>query len=171
MVNPTASVDIRIEVNTAESDNAKASELSFMLQTLGQSLPFELTKVLLAEQAELKKMPGLAKKITEYQPQPDPIAQEKAQLENEKLKAEIAEKYSRAEENKVADIRAKEAKSILDQAKAREIHGKADATDLQYVNDSSGKTHAEAVDLENIKSRNKIIEENAKPQTQGVTNA
>ena len=132
-------IDIDIDVATAETDANKSSELAFMLQTMAQSLPFDLTKILLAEQAELKKMPALAKKIEEYQPQPDPMEQEMKMLEVEKLKAEIAERNSRAAENQV-DIRAKNAKAALDEAKARDIHSKADMTDQEFLDNESGAT-------------------------------
>jgi hypothetical protein len=130
-------VNIRISVNTAESEASKAADISFMLQTLGQSLPFDLTKMLLAEQAELKKMPELAKAITEYQPQPDPMQQQMQQLEMQKLQAEIAERQSRAAENQI-DMKLKESQTILNQAKARELHGKADNTDLEYIQTADG---------------------------------
>lgn len=130
-------IDIDIDIATAETDANKSSELSFMLQTMAQSLPFDLTKILLAEQAELKKMPSLAKKIKEYQPQPDPLDQEMKMLEVEKLKAEIAERQSRAAENQV-DIRAKNAKAALDEAKARDIHSGADMKDQEFLDKETG---------------------------------
>ena len=151
------SIDIRIEVNTAETDAAKAADLSFMLQTMGQSLPFDLTKMLLAEQAELKKMPGLAKRIMEYQPQPDPLEQARKQLELEKLKAEIAEKMSRASENQY-DMKMKEAKAVLEEAKARQVHSAADKVDLDFTKEATGEKHREAMEMENLKARNKLLE-------------
>jgi len=161
--NPTGSVDIRVEVSTAESDAAKAQDISFMLQTMSQTLPFDLTKILLSEQAELKKMPHLAKRIEEYQPQPDPLEQERKMLEIEELKASIAEKQSRAAENQV-DMKMKEAKTVLDQAKARQIHSQADGQDLDFTRKASGQDQDEALQIENRKTRNKIIEENSKPK-------
>lgn len=139
-LNPTSTIDIRIEVSTAETDAARASDISFMLQTMGQSLPFDLTKMLLSEQAELKKMPGLAKKIMEYTPQPDPIEQEKKMLEIEELKASIAEKNSRAEENKV-DLRLKSAQIVTEQARARQIHAQSDMEDQNFVDNQTGVSH------------------------------
>ena len=131
-------IDVRIEVNTAETDAAKAADISFMLQTMAQSLPFELTKILLAEQADLKKMPHLAKEIRGYTPKPDPMAQQMKQLELQKMQVEIAERASRAEENK-ADLKLKSAKAINEQAKARMTHADADIKDLDFVEKSTGK--------------------------------
>ena len=155
--NPDGDMDIRIEVSTAETDAAKASDISFMLQTMAQSLPFDLTKILLSEQAELKKMPGLAKKIMEYQPQPDPLEQKKRELEVQKLEAEIAERQSRAAENQV-DMRLKEADTVLTQAKARALHSEADLKDLDFTDKSTGVSHAREME----KQQNQVAGDMAK---------
>lgn len=130
-------IDIDISVSTPATDAEKASELAFMLQTMGQTLPFELTKILLAEQATLKRMPGLAEKITQHQPEPNPIEQEKAMLENEKLKVEIMERKSRALENEV-DMRLKSANAALAEAKARGTHSDADLKDQDFLKEQTG---------------------------------
>ena len=57
--------DVELGISTAETDQIKAQELSFMMQTMGQSLPFELSKLILSEIAKLRKMPDLAKNIEE----------------------------------------------------------------------------------------------------------
>ena len=135
-------IDISMEVSTAEIDNEKSNNLSFMLQTMAQSLPFELTQILLAEQADLKNMPGLAKKISEYKPQPDPLEQELKQLEVDKLRAEVAERNSRANENQV-DMRLKNAKADNEEAKARVGQSNADMTDLDFLQKQDGTKFSE----------------------------
>ncbi len=157
-------VDIRLEVATAETDMKKAQDINFMLQTNGPSLDFDMRKMLMVEQAELQKMPGLAAKLEALQPPPpDPLEQQMKMLEIEKLKAEIAERQSRAEENKV-DMRLKEANTILAQAKTRELHSKADTADLDYTRTATGQSQQDALDMENRKTRNKMLEERDKPQ-------
>ena len=44
--------DLSLTVSTAEMDNQKASELAFMLQTTGNSLPFDITKIILTKIAD-----------------------------------------------------------------------------------------------------------------------
>ena len=90
--------DVTMSINTADTDNMKAQELAFMLQTMGQTLPFDITKIILADIAELRKMPDLAKSLRTYAPEPDPVQQmqqqmamQKLQLENQKLAMEIQE--------------------------------------------------------------------------------
>jgi hypothetical protein len=67
--------DLKLTISTAEADNQKAQELAFMLQTMGNSMPMDMSQMILADIARLRKMPDLAKKIETYQPQPDPMAQ------------------------------------------------------------------------------------------------
>jgi hypothetical protein len=64
--------DISLAISTAEEDNAKAQELSFMLQTVGPNAGWGVTSLILSDIARLRKMPDLAKKIADYQPEPDP---------------------------------------------------------------------------------------------------
>lgn len=129
--------DLTLEVSTAEMDNQKAQELAFMLQTVGNSLPFDITKILLYKIADLRKLPDLARMIKDYQPQPDPIAQENAQLNNEMLKAQIFNEQAKGKENEV-DVQLKAAKTENELAKARLSGATADKVDLDYVEQASG---------------------------------
>jgi hypothetical protein len=123
-------VDIELHISTAEADNAQAQELAFMLQTMGNSMPFEMSQMILADIARLRKMPELSKRIEEYRPQPDPIQQQMQQLEMQRMQMEIKKMESEIMEN--------QAEAMLDQAKAREAEGKADMMDLDFVEQESG---------------------------------
>ena len=81
--------DLKVDINTAEVDQAKAQDLGFMLQTLGPNMDQRITMKILAEIADLKRMPTLAEELRNYQPQPDPIEEAKKQLEVEEEKAKI----------------------------------------------------------------------------------
>lgn len=135
-------VDIEIEVSTAEDNAAKGQELSFLLQTLGQGLDVGMKNLLMSQIAKLHKMPDLAKKIEEYQPQPDPYIEEMRQLEKEKLISEIEERRSRARENGV-DIQVKSAKAQLDQAKAGNLQADTDLKDLDFTRTAEGSKFRE----------------------------
>ena len=145
-------IDISMKVATQEANNEKANNLSFMLQTMAQSLPFDLTKILLAEQAELKGMPELAKKIEEFVQQPDPMEQQMKQLEMEKLKSEIDERNSRVGENYV-DAELKTAKAVNERAKARASESNADMTDLDFLRKQEGIERREKLDDDRFASR------------------
>ena len=129
--------DIKLNISTAEADEQKGSELAFMLQTMGNTMPGEMSQMVLADIAKLRKMPDLAKRIAEYQPQPDPMAQQKAQLEVALLQAQVQNETAKAQENAV-DVQLKTAKTQTEQAKARSMHSGADMSDLDFVEKESG---------------------------------
>lgn len=125
--------DITVEVASAEEDNLKAQELSFMLQTIGPSVDWGITRKVMAEIARLRKMPLLSKEIAEYEPQPDPMAAAESEAKIRKLNAEAA---------------AAEAQSLADQARAqyyiaqaRKLGSEADLNDLDFVEQESGTKH------------------------------
>jgi hypothetical protein len=128
--------DIKINISTAEADDQKAQELSFMLQTMGNNMDPSMSQMILADIARLRKMPELAQKIKEYQPQPDPMAQQMQQLEMQLLQAQIANETAKAQENQV-DVGLKQAKTATEQAKARNMHSKSDLDDLTFVEQES----------------------------------
>ena len=137
--------DLSLEVSTAEMDNQKAGELSFMLQTTGNTLPFDITKIILCKIADLRKLPDLSKMIQEYTPQPDPFVQEKNRLEIELLKAQINNENAKAQEN-IVDVQLKAAKTQAELAKARLSGSKADEVDLNYLEQSSGLKQERALE-------------------------
>ena len=145
-------IDIKMNISTPEVDNEKSNNIAFMLQTLGQSLPPEITNMLLSAQAELKDMPELAKAIREYKPQPDPFEESMKQLELEKMQSEINERNSRATEND-SDIRLKEAKADNEEAKARKVESDADMVDLDFLRKQDGTERKENLDDERYKHR------------------
>lgn len=123
-------VDVRLMISTSETDNAKAEELSFMLQTMGNNMPQEMSQMILVDIAKLRKMPELAKKLEEYKPQPDPLAEKLRELEIERAQAEIDKLKSEAIENLAG--------AEADQAKARLSDTQADKTDLDYLEQQTG---------------------------------
>lgn len=136
-------IDIDITVSTAEDNAAKAQELAFLIQTMGTDEDPEIRKMLRVEHLRLMKLPEAAKKLEDYQPQPDPMQEqakklemERLALENEKLKADIADKYARAGENEV-DKEYKAWKAEVEKAKARKLASEADLADLKYLKDDN----------------------------------
>ena len=91
--------DIIVDISTAEIDEAKAQDLSFMLQTMGNNMDFGMTKLILMEIAMLKRMPELAQKIEKFEPAPDPHQVKLQELEIAKAEAEVAETMSKVELN------------------------------------------------------------------------
>lgn len=125
--------DLEVDISTAEVDNAKAQDLAFMLQTLGNTVDQSLTLKILAEICRLKRMPELAEELKNFKPQPDPMVQQMKELELEHKKAEIAEMQSRA---------------ALNQAKARQAQADAGKIELDVIEQGTGTQHARNKDLQ-----------------------
>ena len=173
--------DIRLAISTAEEDNAKAQELAFMLQTGASSADPAEVRMIRAEIARLRKMPDLAKKIEEYEPQPDPIMQQKAMLELSLIQAQVEKELAIAKSHSAnADLTRIEqiseqanaaltvAKTHTEQAKTRQIHSIADKDDLNYLEQESGVQQER--DLQKIRGQAeaqtnmKIVEAMLKPK-------
>lgn len=129
--------DLRLTISTAEEDNNKAQELAFMLQTMGNSMDPSMSQMILADIARLRKMPDLAKKIEEYQPQPDPLAQKMRELELAKMEAEVMELQAKAMKLQ-ADAQLAGAKVGTEGAKATHLQSDADLKNLDFVEQESG---------------------------------
>ena len=160
-------VDIDLSVETAEENNARAQQLSFLLQTLGNNVDPKITQELMAQILDLSRMPAQAKTIREYQPQPDPAEQQMKQLQlenmmlaNAKLKSEIMRNESIAHENDI-DRQVKLARASRDEAQARAIHSKADIDDLRFLKEESGEDEASKIRMEIAKLQAKLEEKNA----------
>lgn len=144
--------DYAIDVSTAEEDNAKAQELSFMLQTLGNNVDWGVLKEIFVEIARLRKMPDLAKRIEEYEPQPDPLQQEIAQLQKQELLEKI--KLLQAQtQDKFTEADLNQAKAVDTMASAREKDSKADINDLNFVEQEQGVTQEREKELQSEQSR------------------
>jgi hypothetical protein len=132
--------DLSLDISSSEADNIKAQELAFMLQTVGPKADIGMQMMIMADIARLRKMHELEKKLRNYQPQPDPMQQQKIMLEMEKLKAEI-EKLKAETHNQKASGMLDLAKSQTEQAKARQLGGQADKLDLDFLDQQTGKAH------------------------------
>ena len=146
--------DVFMDISTNEEDNIKAQELAFMLQTMGNNLDPGMSKLILRDIARLRKMPELAKQIEDYEPQPDPLAQQIQMLEAEKLKAEIAKLYSEVEEN--------QAEARESDASARNKDADTDQKNLDFVEQESGTKHERDVDLQQAQAEGNIQLERVK---------
>lgn len=119
--------DLEVDISTAEVDDQKAKDLGFMLQTLGPNMDIGITMMILADIAELKRMPVLAQQLRTYQPKPDPMAEQMKQAELEKIQLENDELRS---------------KIRLNDAKADEARANKDLKDLNFVEKETGTEHA-----------------------------
>lgn len=147
--------DLRLSISTAEEDNNKAEQLAFLFQTVGPNADPDLTKMILADIAKLRKMPDLAKRIEAYQPQPDPLVQEKAQLEIELLKAQLA-----TEQAKAASLQSQAqldlAKAGTEGVKQGNLQSDTDLKNLDFVEQESGVKQERAKELHGEQARSQV---------------
>lgn len=130
--------DLKLSISTAEEDNNKAEQLAFMLQTMGNNMDPELSRMILGDIAKLRKMPDLAQKITSYQPPPpDPMMQKKMELEVALLEAQLMNEQSKAQLNQ-ATAGLNEAKIGTEQVKQGNLQSDTDQKNLDFVEQESG---------------------------------
>lgn len=130
-------VDITVNITSQAENDARASELSFMLQAAG-NVDQGLRNMILAEIADLRRMPEFAQRVRNYQPQPDPMQQKLQELEVARLESEIAVNQAR-----VAAL----------QGDARLKSATADKKDLEFVEDQTGVNHARGLEQSAAQAR------------------
>lgn len=147
--------DLKLGVSTAEEDEKKAQEMAFMLQTMGNNMDPGMSKMILSDIARLRKMPELAKAIEMYEPQPDPLVQQKMQLEIALLQAQISTEQAKAAQLG-AQAQLAGTKAGTEVAKADHLKADTDKKNLDYIEQESG-VHQER-DLQKVGAQAKSQE-------------
>lgn len=167
--------DLKLNISTAEEDNTKAEELSFMLQTIGNTIGPGLVQTVLADIARLRKMPDLAKKIEMYAPQPDPYEQALKELEIELKRTEIMERQATAQE-RMAQAQLNMAKAGTESVKQGEIQSNTDLNNLNMIEQESGvkqereleKSQAQAKGNMNLELFKTVLDKQAPSESKAV---
>lgn len=149
------SFDLKLSISTAEEDNNKAEQLAFMLQTMGNNMDPDLSKMILGDIAKLRKMPDLAQKIISYQPEPDPMQQKKAELEIALLEAQVASEQARGQRD-AAQAELDRAKIGTEGAKANHLKSDADLKNLDFVEQESGVKQERDKELHGEQARSQM---------------
>ena len=130
--------DLEVDIATAEIDNQKSQDLAFMLQTVGPNTDPSILMMILAEIADLKRMPALANKLRKWKPEPTPEQVRMQELEIEKAEMEVAKLRSEVD---------------LNNAKAEEARANKDKKDLDFIEQETGTTHERNKDLQKAQSQ------------------
>lgn len=140
--------DLIVDISTTEVDEAKAQDLGFMLQTIGNNMDLDMRNLVLSEIARLKRMPKLANEIKNYAPQPDPAAEKAKELELIKMELE----------NKKLELELRQIESIVmvNEAKARQLGADADISDLDFVEQETGTKHARELEKASEQARGNV---------------
>jgi len=123
--------DLICDIASAAMDQMKSEDLGMLMQTIGPDMDPGLRGIIMADIMELKRMPDLAKRVREYQPQPDPLQQALA-------KAQLDLIFSQIELNK---------------AKAMTAAADAENTALDTEQDATGVDHQRAIELMGAQAR------------------
>ncbi|MCA9911719.1 MAG: chromosome partitioning protein ParB [Anaerolineae bacterium] len=129
--------DLKLSISTAEEDNNKAEQLAFMLQTMGNNMDPEMMRMILSDIARLRKMPELAHKIENYQPQPDPMMQKKMELEVALLEAQVENERAQTQQYLTA-AQLNMARAGLEGARAGNVQSDTDQKNLDFIEQESG---------------------------------
>lgn len=129
--------DLKLSISTAEDDNAKAQELAFMLQTMGNNMSPDMSKMILSEIARRRNMPDLAHQIETFKPEPSQFEQEMQQLQLEDLKADVALKNAEAAEAQAKGNLATQ-KIPVESARANNLQNEADLKTQDFLERNEG---------------------------------
>ena len=117
--------DLICDIASAQMDQMKSQDLGMLMQTIGPDMDPGLRGIIMADIMELKRMPDLAKRVREYQPQPDPMQQALAKAQLDLVLSQIE----------------------LNKAKALTANADAENTALQTEQDVQGIDHQRAIEL------------------------
>lgn len=123
--------DLIVDISTAQVDEQRSQDLGMLMQTVGPDMEPGLRSMLVAEIADLKRMPDLAERIRQYKPEPDPLEQKLKELQIMELEAKIE----------------------LDKARAAQALATADKTGLDTEMEADGTKHQRAVEAQGAQAR------------------
>ena len=150
-------IDIDLSISTNEDNAIRTNQLAFLLQTIGPNEDPNIRKMIMSEIMKLHRMPELAARIENYEPQPDPLLVAQQQLMIEKLKAEIAELQANAGKIEQDGI-LKSAKAQNEGARAEQTKAQTDKINLDFIQQQRGmKEQADMMKLQaQLESNEKI---------------
>lgn len=126
-------IDVALDVTNQAEDALKAKEISFMLQTLGQSMPPELVKASLMEIAQLRNMNTYYNLLDNFDmapPAPSEMEQRAQELQVQLLEAQLGEVQARTAKGQ-KDAVLSEAKAGTEQAKASKTTAETDKLSVE----------------------------------------
>ena len=155
----TANMDVTIEVSTPELDDKRANDLSFIVQTLGNTISSKSKNIILSEIVKLKGRSDLSKTLLTSANEELQLEQQRAneihELETELLRAKIANEKSKGIEN-TSDAELNIAKVGTEQAKTRVLMATSDQKDLDFIRKKQGSDHKESLEKAKIEHNNAL---------------
>ena len=140
-------LDMKIEVSTSEDNARKSAELNFSLQSAGQADDPEIRKMIRSEIFRLQGLPDMAKKVLEYQPEPNPQEEKLAELQMAKLEVEIALEQARVKEIQANSLLL-EAKIQTEETKAQKNDSDSTFKEAEITEKTSMVKHEQQMEIE-----------------------
>lgn len=128
-----------VSVKSNSESEGKAQQLTFLMQTMGVDLPFELKQVFLTEICRLYNLDTATNMIKNYEPKPDPFQEAMQQIELEKAKAEVQKLMDESEYYR--------ARSEFIQTQIEQATADVDLKNLEFLEKESGLDHMRKKDL------------------------
>ena len=125
---------LAVRIKSNSESEGKAQQLTFMAQTLGEAADWGLRKIMLMEIGQLYNLDTFVSAIKDYEPQPDPIQQEMAQVQLELEKAKLAKEQAEAEYY--------QARSAFIDAQIGNTQADTDLKALDFMEQQEGVKHA-----------------------------
>ena len=125
---------LAVRIKSNSESEGKAQQLTFMAQTLGEAADWGLRKIMLMEIGQLYNLDTFVSAIKDYEPQPDPIQQEIAQVQLELEKAKLAKEQAEAEYY--------QARSAFIDAQIGNTQADTDLKALDFMEQQEGVKHA-----------------------------
>lgn len=145
--------DLIVDISTAEIDDAKAQDLAFMVQTIGPIAGAQAALQLVAEIAELKRMPDVAENLRNFRQEPTEEEMMLQQLEVQKAELEVMELESRIQMNQANAARARAEAGLTDLNAQEQHQGIKHKRDMEKQKAQSQGNQALAITKELAKSQ------------------
>ena len=141
---------LQVRIKSNSEAEGKAQQMSFLFQTMGPNADWGMQKLMLLELGQLYNLDTFVSALQKYEPQPDPIQQELAQLEVELAKAKLQK-----EQEEAAYYRARS--NYID-AQIGNTQADTDLKNLDFMEQQEGVKHAR---------QKEIVEAQARAQNEG----
>lgn len=152
--NLSGDFDLVLDIATSESDANNIANLTMLLQVGQTVLPFDYTKKILIEIARLARLYELAQFIEEYEPEPDPVQQQRDQFELQKMQLENDEIAARIEVSR-AEAAVKWAEVGVRESRADNLQSNTDKTSIGNYKELNGQTQQERLEAQERQAESK----------------
>lgn len=147
-----------VDIKSNSESEGKAQQMTFMMQTLGNTVPWEITQMFLTEISRMYNLDSVTAMIQQYKPQPNEQEAELHQLEVQEKQAKIAKQE--------AERRYYDARSEYIQAQIGNTQSDTDLKNLEFMEQQEGVKHARQKEIVEAQARaqneGKIDHENAR---------